>query len=81
MSCSGGHGRRAGGPGDAPVTIDVDSTIVETYGLTKQGGVKFTYTKVRGYHPLIGAVAGTGDVVHSRLGTATPTPGEALPGS
>ena len=67
VSCSGGHRRRAGGPGDAPVTIDVDSTIVETYGLTKQGGAKFTYTKVRGYHPLIAAVAGTGDVVHSRL--------------
>ena len=54
------------GPGEAPVTIDVDSTISETYGLAKQGGV-FGYTKVRGYHPLVAAVAGTGDVVHSRL--------------
>ena len=27
----------------------------------------FGYTKVRGYHPLLAAVAGTGDVVHSRL--------------
>src|ERR1700690_1965506 len=27
------------GPGDAPVTVDVDSTISETYGLAKQGGV------------------------------------------
>ena len=63
-----GRAWAAGGvPGDAPVTIDVDSTIVETYGLTKQGGAKFTYTTVRGYHPLIAAVAGTGDVVHSRL--------------
>jgi hypothetical protein len=26
------------GPGDAPLTIDIDSTICETYGLTKQGG-------------------------------------------
>ena len=26
------------GPGDEPVTIDVDSTICETYGLAKQGG-------------------------------------------
>jgi Transposase DDE domain group 1 len=39
------------GPGDEPVTIDVDSTICETYGLSKQGGV-FGHTKVRGYHPL-----------------------------
>ena len=54
------------GPGDAPVTIDVDSTICETYGLAKQGGV-FGHTKVRGYHPLLAAIAGTGDVVHSRL--------------
>jgi hypothetical protein len=54
------------GPGDAPVTIDVDSTISETYGLAKQGGV-FGHTKVRGYHPLVAAISGTGDVVHSRL--------------
>jgi len=54
------------GPGDASVTVDVDSTICETYGLAKQGGV-FGHTKVRGYHPLIAAVAGTGDVVHCRL--------------
>jgi hypothetical protein len=55
------------GPGDAPVTIDVDSSIHETYGLAKQGGTRFTYTKVRGYHPLFATVAGTGDVVHCRL--------------
>lgn len=55
------------GPGEAPVTIDVDSSIHETYGLQKQGGAKFTHTKVRGYHPLFAVVAGTGDVVHSRL--------------
>jgi hypothetical protein len=54
------------GPGDAPVTIDIDSTICETYGLAKQGGT-FGHTKVRGYHPLIASIAGTGDVVHSRL--------------
>ncbi|MGH7319940.1 MAG: IS1380 family transposase [Candidatus Rokuibacteriota bacterium] len=55
------------GPGDAPLTIDVDSTICETYGLLKQGGSKFTYSHVRGYHPLLAIVAGTGDVVHARL--------------
>jgi hypothetical protein len=56
-----------GGPGDSPVIIDVDSTICETYGLNKHGGAKFTDTHVRGYHPLIAAVAGTGDLVHHRL--------------
>ncbi len=55
------------GPGEAPVTIDIDSSIHETYGLKKQGGAKFTHTKVRGYHPLYAVIAGTGDIVHSRL--------------
>jgi hypothetical protein len=55
------------GPGSAAVTVDVDSSIVETYGLAKQGGTKFTYNHVRGYHPLFAVVAGTGDVVHCRL--------------
>ena len=61
------------GPGDAPFTFDIDSTICETYGIQKQGGSKFTYTKVRGYHPLlaVGAAqptgAGTGDILHHRL--------------
>ena len=61
------------GPGDAPLTFDIDSTICETYGTQKQGGSKFTYTKVRGYHPLIvvGAAnpagAGTGDILHYAL--------------
>ncbi len=54
------------GPGEAPLTIDVDSSVVETYGLNKAGGTKFTYNKVRGYHPLFAVVAGTGDVVHCR---------------
>lgn len=55
------------GPGAAPVTIDMDSSIFETYGLQKQGGAKFTHTHTRGYHPLLSVIAGTGDVVHSRL--------------
>jgi hypothetical protein len=54
------------GPGDEPVTIDLDSTICETYGLAKQGGV-FGHTRVRGYHPMLAVMAGSGDVVHSRL--------------
>ena len=28
------------GPGDAPLTIDLDSTICETYGLAKEGGAR-----------------------------------------
>ncbi len=55
------------GPAPDALTIDVDSTICETYGLQKQGGTHFTYTHVRGYHPLLAVAAGSGDVLHSRL--------------
>ncbi|MGH7215411.1 MAG: IS1380 family transposase [Tepidisphaeraceae bacterium] len=57
----------AGGDKGEPVTVDVDSTICETYGLNKLGGSKFTYNHVRGYHPLASVVATTGEVVHTRL--------------
>jgi len=55
------------GPGDAPFTIDLDSTVCETYGLAKAGAAGFTYTGVRGYHPLLAVAAGTGDVLMARL--------------
>ena len=55
------------GPGDKPFTIDLDSTICETYGLAKQGARHHTYTHVRGYHPLLAVAAGTGDVLMARL--------------
>ena len=42
-----------GGPGDAPLTIDLDSTICETYGLRKEGARRHGYTGQRGYHPLL----------------------------
>ena len=59
------------GPGDAPLTIDLDSTICETYGLAKEGARHHGYTGQRGYHPLLAWArttgAGTGDVLMSRL--------------
>ena len=55
------------GPGDAPFTIDLDSTICETYGLDKEGARHHGYTGQRGYHPLLAVAAGTGDVLMSRL--------------
>ena len=55
------------GPGDAPFTIDLDSTICETYGLAKAGARHHGYTGQRGYHPLLAVAAGTGDVLMSRL--------------
>ena len=59
------------GPGDAPFTIDLDSTICETYGLAKEGARHHGYTGKRGYHPLLARAwsigAGTGDVLMARL--------------
>ena len=55
------------GPGDAPFTIDLDSTICETYGLAKEGARHHGYTGTRGYHPLLAIAAGSGDVLMARL--------------
>ena len=55
------------GPGDAPFTIDLDSTICETYGLAKEGARHHGYTGARGYHPLLAIAAVTGEVLMSRL--------------
>jgi hypothetical protein len=54
------------GPGAGPMTIDVDSTICPVYGDHKQGAA-FGYTKVLGYHPLLGTRAETGEVLHVRF--------------
>ncbi len=56
------------GPKDltAPLTIDLDSTIVQVHGRAKQGAA-FGYTKVRGYHPQLATCAQTGQVLMSRL--------------
>lgn len=50
----------------APMTIDVDSTIVPVFGRGKQGAA-FGYTKIRGYHPQLATCAETGQVLFARL--------------
>ena len=55
------------GPDDSPLTIDLDSTICETYGLDKEGARHHGYTGQRGYHPLLAVATGTGEVLMSRL--------------
>jgi hypothetical protein len=54
------------GPGDAPMTIDVDSTICEVHGTHKQGA-SYGYTHVLGYHPLVATRSDTGEVLHVRF--------------
>ena len=56
-----------GGPGNDPLTIDLDSTVCETYGLAKEGAQRHNYAGQRGYHPLLAVAAGTGDVLMARL--------------
>ncbi len=55
------------GPGDAPLTIGLDSTLCETYGLAKEGARQPGYSGARGYHPLLAVAAGTGEVLMARL--------------
>jgi hypothetical protein len=54
------------GPGDGPLTVDVDSTICEVCGYHKQGA-SYGYTRRLGYHPLLATRAGSGEVLHARL--------------
>ena len=54
-------------PGDRPLTIDLDSTVCETYGLKKEGARHHGYTGRRGYHPLPAVAADTGEVLMARL--------------
>jgi hypothetical protein len=54
------------GPGNVPMTIDMDSTICDVYGKAKHGAA-YGYTKVLGYHPLVATWAKTGEVLHARL--------------
>ena len=49
------------------MTIDLDSTVCETFGLCKEGAQRHNYSGQRGYHPLLAVAAGTGDVLMSRL--------------
>ena len=54
------------GPGDGPMTIDMDSTICEVHGHAKHGAA-YGYTRVLGYHPVLATRADTGEVLHARL--------------
>ncbi len=54
------------GPRDQPMTIDIDSTILEVYGSLKEGA-GYGYTHVLGYHPLLATRADTGETLHVRF--------------
>jgi hypothetical protein len=56
------------GPGDGPITMDLDSTVCEVHGYHKQGAA-YGYTHTLGYHPLLATRADTGEVLHARQRT------------
>ena len=58
------------GPGEHPMTIDLDSTVCEVHGHHK-GGAAYGYTRVLGYHPLLATRADTGEVLHARQRTGS----------
>ena len=53
------------GPGDEPMTMDLDSTVSEVHGYHKQGAA-YGYTHTLGYHPLVASRADSGEVLHAR---------------
>src|SRR6266511_1046073 len=53
------------GPGDGPMTMDLDSTVCAVHGHAKQGAA-YGYTRLLGYHPLLATRADTGEVLHAR---------------
>ncbi|HYY78518.1 MAG TPA: IS1380 family transposase [Actinomycetes bacterium] len=56
------------GPGDGPMTIDLDSTVCPVHGYHKQGAA-YGHTHTLGYHPLLATRADTGEVLHARQRT------------
>jgi len=56
------------GPGEAAMTMDLDSTVCEVHGYHKQGAA-YGYTHTLGYHPLLATRADTGEVLHARQRT------------
>jgi hypothetical protein len=56
------------GPGDGPMTMDLDSTVCEVHGYHKQGAA-YGYTHTLGYHPLLATRADSGEVLHARQRT------------
>jgi hypothetical protein len=56
------------GPGDGPMTMDLDSTVCEVHGDHKQGAA-YGYTHTLGYHPLLATRAESGEVLHARQRT------------
>jgi len=65
------------GPGDGPLTVDIDSTICEVHGYHKQAAC-YGYTHRLGYHPLLATRAEDGEVLHARLRKGSANTGRGI---
>ncbi len=66
-SATGRAWEAGAGPGEKDgLVLDLDSTVCEVSGKTKEGAA-YGYTNVLGYHPLLAFRADTGEVVAARL--------------
>jgi hypothetical protein len=68
------------GPGDGPMTMDLDSTVCEVHGDHKQGAA-YGYTCTLGCHPLLATRADSGEVLHAASAPGGPTPPADRPAS
>jgi hypothetical protein len=66
------------GPGDSPMTIDIDSAIQHVYRKQKQGAA-YGYTGVLGEYPLVATRADTGEVLHIRTRKGSAGSGRGAP--
>lgn len=53
-------------PEAAEMTVDLDSTVCEVHGKSKQGAA-YGHTKVLSYHPLVAVRDDTGEMIHTRM--------------
>lgn len=66
------------GPGSAPMTMDLDSTICAVHGDAKQGAA-YGYTHCLGYHPLLATRAESGETLHVRMRKGSAGSGRGAP--
>jgi hypothetical protein len=67
------------GPGDGPMTMDLDSTVCQVHGYHKQGAA-YGYTHTLGYHPLVAPVLLAARCCTPASARGGPTPPAARPG-
>ena len=63
-------------PQRAGMTVDLDSTVCEVHGKSKQGAA-YGHTRVWGYRPLLAVRDDTGEMIHARMRSGSSQRGHA----